>query len=240
MIRLFFSALIITILFSSCHFMGNKTINGSGNVVTQSRSVANFKSIEVDNAVNVYITQDSAFSVKVTIDENLQQYIEVYEKDGVLHVGQKNNTSVNPTGHMKVYVSAPAFERLEASGASYITAEQKITAASVITLDASGASHISAEIQAPKTDAEATGASGLTLKGQTKDLSISGQGASHIKCFDLLAENVDVDVSGASSADVFASVDLKAEASGASEIRYKGAANYTGNSSGASNIRKAE
>jgi len=236
--RLFFLAVLTTTIFSSCHFFGGNRIHGNGNVTTQTRNVTNFKSIDASNAVNVIITQDSAFSVKVMVDENLQQYIEVYEKDGVLYIEQKDNTSLDYTGPMKVYVSAPLFEKLEASGASHISGEQKITSAATISVDASGASDISLDIKAPKTEAEATGASRIILKGETKDLSIDGEGASSIRCFELLAENVDVDVSGASNADVFASVDLKAEASGASDVRYKGAANYVGNTSGAGSIKK--
>lgn len=238
--RIIVLTLFAATLLSSCHYFHGNQIHGNGNVTTQSRSVSNFKSIDASSAVNVYITQDSAFSVKVTVDENLQQYIEVYEQNGVLHIHQADNTSLDVTGDMKIYVSAPLFEKLEASGASNITGEKKISSDSKLIVEASGASSISLDIKAPSAEVEVTGASNVTLTGETKTLSIEGQGASHAKCFELMAENVDVDVSGASNADVFASVGLKAEASGASDVRYKGAASYSGNTSGAGSVKKVE
>jgi hypothetical protein len=66
-----------------------------------------------------------------------------------------------------------------------------------------------------------------------------GSGASEFRCFDLMAESADVNVSGASNADVFASVNLKAEASGASNIRYKGKPSVSSNTSGAGNVASA-
>jgi hypothetical protein len=233
-------ALFAVTVLSSCHFFGGERIRGNGNVVTQSRPVSNFKSIYASGAVNVYVTQDAAFSVKVQIDENLQEYIEVYEKNGVLHIHQADNTNLDVTGSMKIYVSAPMFEKLEASGASNITGEKKISSDSKIIVEASGASNISLDIKAPSTEVDVTGASTAILTGETKNLSIDGDGASHAKCFDLMAEAVDVEVSGASNADVFASVSLKADASGASDVKYKGAATHVGNASGAGSIKKVE
>lgn len=238
--RTFVLALFAVTILSSCHFFGGERIRGNGNVITQSRSVSDFKSINASGAVNVYVTGDAAFSVKVQIDENLQQYIEVYEKDGVLHIKQADNTNLDVTGSMKVYVSAPKFEKFEASGASNITGDKKISSDSKIIIEASGASHISLDIKAPFTEVDVTGASSATLTGETKTLTIDGGGASHAKCFDLMAESVDVDVSGASNADVFASVSLKADASGASDVRYKGAASHTANTSGAGSVKKVE
>ena len=57
---------------------------------------------------------------------------------------------------------------------------------------------------------------------------------------DLLTENTRVDISGASSADVFASVKLDVQASGASGVKYRGAAAVTQDVSGASNVKKVD
>lgn len=239
MIRLFVLAILATCVFSSCQFMGKK-VRGNGNVTTQVRTASNFKSVDASGAVDVYVKQDSGFSAKVTIDENLQQYIQVYEEGGVLYIHQQENINVDATGRMKVYVSAPLFEKFKVSGASRIIGENKISSEGAIVVDATGASDIKMDIKAPTTDISASGASSIILTGQTKNLTVDCSGASNAKCFELLSENAEVEASGASNADVFASVALKASAHGASDIRYKGAATYTGDASGAGSIKKAE
>ena len=233
-------AFLSVTLFSSCSYVTGKRIKGNGNVITQARTFSGFTGVDVSSAIHLYIKQDSAFSVKVEADDNLQQYILIEQDGNILRVKQRNNTNLDATGSIKVYVSAPLFRNLDASGACNIIGENVLSATDEIDIDVSGASDAELELKAPKVSAEMTGASDVKLKGQTKDLHIEGTGASHAKCFELLSENADVDVTGASSAEVFASVKLKAEASGASDVRYKGNAAVTQSASGAGSVKKVD
>jgi hypothetical protein len=238
--RLFVFAICSATLLSSCHFFHGEHIDGNGNVTTQTRNVSNFTGVEVSSAINLYIKQDSAYSVKVEIDDNLQPYIIVSEANGILYIKQENNTSLDATGKIKVYVSAPAFKYLEASGACRIIGENTLTSADAVDIHLSGASDAKLELKAPKVSAELSGASDITLQGETRDLSIDGSGASHAKCFELSSENTDVDLSGASSAEVIASVKINAKASGASDVRYKGNGAVNQDVSGAGSVKKVD
>ena len=233
-------ALFSVILFSSCRYVTGKRIKGNGNVITQSRTFSGFTGVDVGSAIHLYVKQDSAFSVKVETDDNLQQYILIEQDGNTLRIKQKNNANLDATGRIKVYVSAPLFKDLDASGACDIIGENLLSATDEIDIDVSGASDAELELKAPKVSAEMTGASNLKLKGQTKDLHIEGSGASHAKCFELLSENATVDVAGASSVEVFASIKLKADASSASDVRYKGNAAVSQSASGAGSVKKAD
>src|SRR5438046_666168 len=112
-------ALCSLCLFSSCHMMFHR-INGSGNVITQAREVSHFNGAEVGSAIDLYVKQDSSYSVKVEVDDNLQQYIMISESNGTLYIRQESNTNLRSTGKIKVYISAPEFVHLDASGASRI------------------------------------------------------------------------------------------------------------------------
>jgi hypothetical protein len=232
--------LVASVLFTSCSYVTGKRVKGNGNVVAHARSFSGFTDITVSSAIHLYVRQDSAFSVKVETDSNLQPYIEIEQEGSTLQIKQQNNTSIDATGKIKVYVNAPLFKNLEASGACKIIGENVLTSTDEISINVSGASNAELELKTPKVSAELTGASTLKLKGQTKDLSIKGSGASHARCYELLSENTDVDASGASSAEVFASVKLKADASGASNIRYKGNAAVSQQASGAGSVKKVE
>ena len=240
MTRFFAVAILSVVLFSSCHFLHGKRIKGNGNVITQPRNLSGFSAVNVSSAINLYIKQDSSFSVKVVADDNLQVYV-IVEMDGnTLRVREKDNTNLDATGKIKVYVSAPAFKSLNASGACNIIGENLLSTDENVEIDVTGASEATLELKALKISAGMTGASRLELRGQTKDLSLEGSGASHAKCFELLSENTKVDISGASHAEVFASVLLDAHASGASGIRYKGNATVSQEASGASSVKKEE
>jgi hypothetical protein len=68
----------------------------------------------------------------------------------------------------------------------------------------------------------ASGASCIQLSGKVDDLSVDISGASDAKLFDLFAKGAIVNASGASSANINVSELLKADATGASDINYKG------------------
>ena len=230
----------LLIVLTACHTFFGHRIKGNGNVIVQNRDISGFSGVDVSGAIHVYVKQDSAFSVKIETDENLQEYVLASEDHGILHIRREGNTRLDATGKIKVYVSAPVFNSLAASGACEIVGENQLMATGDIDIDVSGASNARLNMKAPKITAGMSGASHLALKGETRDFYIKGSGVSHAQSFDLLSENAYVDVSGASSAEVFASVTLDADASGASDIRYKGVAKATAQKSGGASITKVD
>ena len=239
--KVFLVSFLVLLIFSSCRFMGWKGINGSGNIVTQSRTTEKFNSVDVSGAINVYVKQDSAQqTIKVETDDNLQEYIDIHEDNGVLYISQRDNYSLDPSKKIKVYVSATYFKRFNISGASNIYSENKLVSSETLDIDMSGASEIKLDVKAPRINADITGASSVMISGETKDFNVEGSGASDIKSFDLMTENTTLDISGACSAEVFASVKLDVQASGASGIKYKGNAAVNQDISGAGSVKKVD
>ena len=237
-----FSFLVITasLLFTSCRELGGRRVRGNGHVTTQTRSVTDFDGIYVGGAINVYVKQDSVLSVKVIVDDNLQEFIEVHNEGSTLEIHPANHTNIRSSDKVKVYVSGPTFKSFEVSGASDIYGETPITSNDVLKISASGASGARLDIDAPKIDVDLNGASHVDLRGKTRDLDASASGASKIRAYELLSENTNIDFSGASHGDVFASVKLSGHASGASNVNYKGNASTDISTSGASGIKKVQ
>ncbi|MEO7922448.1 MAG: head GIN domain-containing protein [Chitinophagaceae bacterium] len=223
----------------SCDFMHDK-IRGNGVIKTETRSTGNFSGVDVSGNIDVYLKQDSSRSVRIEADENLMEYIVVKTDGDELVIETKEGHNLSGSKDIKVYVSSPVFSKLEASGACSINSETVIANPGMISIDLTGASDARLELNSPKLEADLTGASSITLKGQSKDISIEATGASHARCFELMTENAAIAVTGASRADVFASVSLRASASGASHIKYKGNAAVSKSASGASSIDKAD
>jgi len=231
-------SLLILVFASGCHEIFGRREGGSGNITPQTRTVPGFRKVEVSGAIDVYVKQDSVTSVKVETDDNLLQYVVVHTSGSTLEIYTERGFNLRPTSKIKVFVSNPTFDGFEVQGASKVISENEITASDRISLSVSGASEGRLQLNTPKVIVEATGASNANISGRAKDLEASASGASHIRGYDLLTENTVVDLSGASHADVSASVSLAGEASGASHVNYKGNIGHNVRTSGASHVNK--
>jgi hypothetical protein len=237
--RSFFLLLSLLSLFLSACDMFGERIHGNGNVKSVIRQADHFNSVSVRSNINLHIKQDSAWSLRIEADDNLLELIETEVHDGLLEIKVAESYELEPSRSINVFVTAPEFAVLKASGASDIQSDSKITGSGTLDIDISGASSITLDLKSPRVETELSGASKATLRGETKDFSLRGSGASEFRCFELMAENTDVDVSGASNGDVFASVNLKADASGASNVRYKGSPTVSSNTSGAGSVSRS-
>lgn len=233
-------ALLSGLLFSSCHYVMGKRVRGNGNIRSENRSTPSFSGIEANGNVDVYYTQDSATSIKIETDEDLMPYIETYVDDHTLEIGPRDGYNLRPSGQIKVYISAPSVVHFEASGASSIRSSSKIVNDHTVSVSLSGASDANLEITSPRVEADLSGASTATLRGQTRDFDAGSSGSSRIRGFELQTENARVELSGACSADVFASVNLDLDLSGASTVHYKGNPAVKQSLSGASSAHKSE
>jgi hypothetical protein len=237
--KLFFLGLVVFTGLSSCRFMG-KRIHGNGNVKTVERTVSSFTEVEADGNIKLIVSQGDLKPVKIEGDENLLQYIEVTQEGDRIKIQTKDGVNLIPSGDLNVYLSAPVYKSIEVSGSSDILGQNKISSAEELTLQASGAGDIQMEVDAPKITSGISGSGSIKLKGQTKDLSIDLSGAGHAYCYDLLTENTTVEISGVGSAQVYASVKLKADVSGAGNISYKGNASVSQDISGAGSVNKVD
>jgi hypothetical protein len=238
--KLLLAGLALAVLFSSCEEIFAKRIKGNGNIITQSRSVSGFSSVDVSGSIDIYASMDSSTSVRVEADENLQEYIQIENEGGVLRVHSKNGFNLRPSSQIKVYVASSNFNRFEASGSCDIYGQNKISSNSPIDFDLSGSCDATMDVNSPKISADLSGACKVNLKGQTKNLTVKGSGSTTIKCFDLLSENANIDISGAGDAEVYASVKLDIGVSGAGDVRYKGNANVNQHISGAGSVKKVD
>jgi Putative auto-transporter adhesin, head GIN domain len=239
--RLIVLLAILAFSFQSCYNLGGKRVRGNGNIQTDERSVSAFDVVEVHGAMDVYVSQGELKPVRLEGDENLLKYIDVRQTGNRLKIGTRSGYNLKPTGKIKIYLSSPSYAKLDVSGACNIYTENKISVSQPLELEVSGAGDIKADVDAPKVTASISGSGSVNMKGQTRDFHLVLSGAGKANCFDLMSENTKVDISGAGSAEVFASVHLDAEVSGAGNVRYKGnAARVNQQVSGAGSVKKAE
>src|ERR1700742_4954555 len=119
--------LAIPVFLAACEGIGGKRVHGNGNIKTEDRPVSNFKHVEVGGAAKVLVSQGDHASVKIETDENLLPYMEVSQDGDKIFIHEKHGFNLKPTHEIRIYVTAPIFSSIEASGACDIIGETKIT-----------------------------------------------------------------------------------------------------------------
>jgi len=230
--------LIAFLALTSCRFLG-KRVHGNGVIKTEERPVSPFKEVHAAGNIQLLVIQGDLKPVRLEGDENILSYIEVIQEGDRITIKTKEGVNLIPSGDLKVSVTSPTYKSIEVSGSSDIIGQTKITSSDDLSLEASGAGDIKMEVDAPKITAGISGSGSVNLKGQARDFDVNLTGAGHAYCYDLLTENTTVDISGAGSAQLYASVKLTADISGAGNISYKGNASVSQQISGAGSVSKA-
>lgn len=188
------------------------------------RDARDFHGISVSSAFDVYITQGNTEAVAVSASENkYRERITVEVKAGILHIGYDNKGMNWGSGNkkLKAYISFKQIDRLRVSGACdvFVTGTLK---AENLDIEQSGASDLKGKLDVNKLTVDLSGASDMQLSGVARQLSVEASGASGFKGYDLVTDICDARASGASDIKVTVNKELSANASGASDVRYRG------------------
>jgi hypothetical protein len=224
----------------SGNLSAQKTVINDPNA--QLRPVNGFHGIEVSNAIELYLSPGAEEKVAVSAkDIEWRDRIRTEVSDGILkiYLDRAGWRWKGGNKKMKAYVSFTMLDKLGASGASNVYVDGVITGKS-LTLHLSGASDFKGAVQVDELSLDQSGASDVLITGSVGGLTtIQASGASDVKGYDLVTENCNAYVSGASDIHITVNKELNAHASGASDVYYKGNAVIRElHSSGASNVSK--
>ena len=59
-------------------------VTGSGNLVTREFSIEDFDRLQISHAFKAEVTQGDAYTVEVTVDDNLEPYLQVSKEGNTL------------------------------------------------------------------------------------------------------------------------------------------------------------
>jgi len=216
----FIIAAVTALLFASCNFNMN-TIEGSGNVTTEKRTVqGDFKNIRVSNAIDVVIEQSDSTEITVEADDNLQKDIETKVENGTLVISCKYNSFRNIT-MKKVTVKMPVVDKIEASSASSVQSKNVIEGQDII-LEASSAASMQVNIESDKISVDSGSGSSVTIEGKALNLNTSVSSGGSIDAAKLMANDIHAEASSGGTVSIHPIVSLKAEASSGGNIDYSG------------------
>jgi hypothetical protein len=196
---------------ASCMIVG---VQGSGNVITETRDVSGFSEIAVGGSGVVRVEVTGTDSMTIEAEDNIMPLLETDVTNGRLVLD--TSRSISPTVDIVYTITAATLEGLEVSGSAEVDATG--IDATDFSVDISGSG-----------DVAAVG----TLDGALS-LSISGSGA-----FDgesLTSPQGTVDISGSGNAVVNVSETLDVSVSGSGNVEYLGSPDVDEDISGSGNI----
>lgn len=208
--------LLPLVLCSACTLTG---ITGNGKIAEENRSVQDFQRLRASGSFEIILQQGHESSLRLEADENLLPLIETYVNQGTLNLSTAQ--PILRAERLRVYLQATEWQKIELSGATEISSDGPLKGES-LDLEASGAAEIEMEVYVKKLRAQLSGASEVDLKGKAETVSLQSSGAADWNAFDLETKRMSINCSGASELEVNVSEDLAIEASGASEIQYRG------------------
>jgi hypothetical protein len=212
--------LIVTLaalLFGSCNNMNS--IKGSGKVTREKRTVpGDFKSVAVNNAIDLVIEQSDKTEIIIEADDNIQKEITTKVKNGVLVISSKFSHFKNVESK-KVIVRMPYIESLEATSAATINSKNTLKGDN-ISISSSSAAEIKVTTEYESLQTESSSGSTQTLKGKAIHLEASASSGGTTNASKLLVNKVQARASSGGSLQVHPIVSLKADASSGGNINY--------------------
>jgi hypothetical protein len=193
-------------------------VSGSGNLVTEQFDYADFDSIVVATIFEVEISQSDTYSISITADDNIMEYVIITKTGDTLQVRLKQGYNYRSVTAI-AKISLPDIKGLEMSGATEGILKEFNTS-NQIAIDVSGASELEIQdLNAGIVYIDVSGASTVTanLICTVADFDVSGASTATgtIACGD-----AEFNISGASTMNVTGSgQDLISEVSGASDLK---------------------
>ncbi len=253
------SLVLVSGLLMGCHsVIVTSSVSPRGTTVSMDYSFTGFTGVEVAGPFDTQIIRSDSFAIKVTVDENLEQYITVTKSNDVLIIKTQPLSIIgNPV--LRADIQIPDLRNVELSGGGHAEVSGFKTTGSLnavvsggtianmdmetgdFTLNGSGGSIIKGKMITGNVKIILTGGSQLDFEGNGANTDISASGGSGLDFSEFGTKNTAIALSGGSHASVDVTGRMDVSASGGSQLNYSGNPTF-GNVeiSGGSTLNKAD
>ncbi|WAC41244.1 head GIN domain-containing protein [Pedobacter sp. SL55] len=216
------SKLFVIILFSIFNLTYMPLFAQSSKTV----AVSSFSGIGVSSGIDLYLTQSGKESVVIKGDEDVIKDVVVEQKNGSIYIKYKQGISWSKMFRgrkIEAYVSFKNLTVISASGGSDVETQGPIKAANII-LEASGGSDMSLNLTCKDVTISISGGADISLKGSAENMMLNASGGSDLDAYDFKVDYAQANTSGGADAHLYVLKGLTANATGGSDITYKGSA----------------
>jgi RNA polymerase sigma factor (sigma-70 family) len=202
------------------HGSNREIIEGSGNIITETRKISGVGGIKFTMVGNVTIKQSGREALTITGDDNILKLIDSNVDESTLTLSlNKKDINLRPSQKIEFVVEVKSLSKLEQFGA-----------ADMNLIDFNG----------KELTVLNGGAGNVKLSGKATKLHLDLSGAGNMNAEKFAAKDVVVDLKGAGDIQVQASDSLEANIFGAGSIHYHGSPNVKKTIRGAGSVKPAK
>ena len=217
------------------------TVTGSGQIATETRSVAEFQAISMSVSMDLSVRQGSTASLQVQLDDNLlpllETVVENQSRGATLVVRWKSSASIYHRSKAKLTVVVPKLTALSLSGSGDALVQSFNTPSMQVAVTGSG------DVRLPNLSTEElgiriSGSGDVAADGKATKLKVSIAGSGDVRLKDLVAEEVSVRIAGSGDAVVNAQKTLDVSVAGSGDVLYSGNAVVKKSVAGSGSVRQ--
>ncbi len=240
----YFRILLIMLFFLpslACGALNTKSVDGSGNLETQTFSVASFDSVTLAGFGNVFIQQGEVENLSVQTDDNILPLLDIKVTGRELKLGMKPNLNVNPSQSITYNVTVKDLKGvlLQGSGNFYVEPVKSSTMSisllgsgditfkglngDGLSIDLSGSGNITIDdIKVKTLDTSVKGSGDVKLTGTADTQKVSIMGSGNYLAGNLETASADISIPGSADVTVWTTNTLRTAINGSGNIRYYG------------------
>ena len=215
--KILFSLFILAV-FSSCVYAQEK---GNGNVVKEDRTVSSFTGLDVEDGIDVILSQGSSHSLTIEADENLLEILKTEVSGGILKIYLDKNVWERET--LKAYVTVTELSSLSVSGGGDVTADKVIEVAD-LKVSVSGGGDVDFDTKGNSVKTNISGGGDIEMKADVKGMFIDISGGGDLE-LTLNGSELEGNISGGGDAEISLGSKLTSfsmDISGGGDLELKG------------------
>lgn len=193
--------------------------SNSGTTITEYRDVPYYNSIYSEGAIDLFITHDSTYSIKIVAGKNLMDYIEtdVVNDQLIIRQAESNIVNVKP---IKIYLNADSLNAIELYGSGNFNADELNS--SNLAIYAEGSGNLDFQVNSETLTTTTKGSGNTEIVGNVNSHTYSIEGSGNLFARHLYTNSSSVTIEGSGNATVNVADNLDVNIDGSGNVYYYG------------------
>jgi len=204
----------------------SETISGSSVMVVVNYDYANFNRISTTRGCYTTVKQSNQFSVAVSINENLQSFLQVTEANGTLSIGLREGENYE-NAQLGATIMMPDLRAVTLTAGSRLSVQDSFVVSGDIDGTLSAGSAFDGTVACTNLLLILSEGSSTALKGEAHAMVLSFTGGSTANLLEFPVNRADITVNGGSTVAVAVRETLAVTAAGGSTVSYRGSPTIT-------------
>ncbi len=194
-----FTFLFLFAILCTTSAKSQKTIKGSGYILTQQREVPLYNSIEVNGPLRIFATPDELRPVIIEADNNLFPYIKTEIRHDTLRIFIEEQVYIKTFAVMNIFLSTPNISNLKVENGANIDGSRTPWKNKATTIEANTGTRVKWHLETQMLQVRAEGNTVLTLNGKANIFNLQLEQGALLEAGELKANQAIVKIAGASS-----------------------------------------